>query len=368
MPVAMDPASRATTLLTQAFGQSLAQRFPAFAFRMPGESVFYWGACRADALVALAGGGIVGGGEGFLFAPFDTAALPSFFFPVRPIPAEAIDLESLNLCADSSVTSDEPMPTCDTDYASYEQQALTLIGAMRRGELRKAVLSRTVTLRRPSLADADLFLRLAAKYPGAFVSWVHLPGHGRWMGATPETLLDYAGRKLSTMALAGTRKAGTPGEWGEKEREEQQIVADTIVTALEHGGLTPVVGSRFTKVAAQVEHLCTPISVEGDLNNNQLNDILCALHPTPAVGGYPKEAAKVWIDRVEPHRRRYYGGYLGPVQADGMHLFVNLRCMEVDDWSVRLYVGGGLTAQSQPASEWSETEAKAQTLLSVIND
>ena len=103
------------------------------------------------------------------------------------------------------------------------------------------------------------------------------------------------------------------------------------------------------------------------MTDSQLNDILCALHPTPAVGGYPKEAAKVWIDRVEPHRRRYYGGYLGPVQADGMRLFVNLRCMEVDDGYVRLYVGGGLTVQSQPASEWCETEAKAQTLLSVIN-
>lgn len=365
----MGENTTAISCLRQAFERSLESRFPAYAFRLPGDSAFYWGACPAHELETLAGCTLPGEGrEGFLFAPFDSGAFPSLFFPVKPVRAEAIDLEALNRCADSSVRADEgPMPVTDCDYPAYEQQALTLIGAMRRGELRKAVLSRTVTLRRPMLSDVELFLRLAAKYPAAFVSWVHLPGRGRWIGATPETLLDYDGRRLSTMALAGTRKAGTPGEWGTKEQEEQQIVADTIVAALERCGLDPVVGARFTRVAAQVEHLCTPVTVEGRLTDSQLNDILCALHPTPAVGGYPKEAAKVWIDRVEPHRRRYYGGYLGPVQADGMRLFVNLRCMEVDDGYVRLYVGGGLTAQSQPASEWCETEAKAQTLLSVIN-
>ena len=201
----------------------------------------------------------------------------------------------------------------------------------------------------------------------AFVSWVHLPGRGRWIGATPETLLDYDGRMLSSMALAGTRKAGAPGEWGQKELEEQQIVTDSIVAALKSRGLAPVVGDRFTRVAAQVEHLCTPISAEVRLSGDRLNEILCALHPTPAVGGYPKAEAKAWIDRVEPHRRRYYGGYLGPVRVDGVRLFVNLRCLEANNSLLRLYVGGGLTAQSQPASEWCETEAKAQTLLSVIN-
>ena len=153
----------------------------------------------------------------------------------------------------------------------------------------------------------------------------------------------------------------------EKELEEQQIVTDSIVAALKSRGLAPVVGDRFTRVAAQVEHLCTPISAEVRLSGDRLNEILCALHPTPAVGGYPKAEAKAWIDRVEPHRRRYYGGYLGPVRVDGVRLFVNLRCLEANNSLLRLYVGGGLTAQSQPASEWCETEAKAQTLLSVIN-
>lgn len=366
-PVDMSNATAVVSLLTQAFGRSLESRFPAFAFRLPGETTFYWGACAPGEVVALAEGGLPDGQEGFLFAPFDRGEFPVRFFPVKPIPAETIDPEALQRYAVAHAADDDAIPLDDSDYASYEQQARTLVEAMARGELRKAVLSRTVTLRRPMVTDAELFLRLAAKYPTAFVSWVHLPGRGRWIGATPETLLDYDGRVLSTMALAGTRKAGTPGEWGAKEQDEQQIVADSIVASLESCGLSPIVGERFTRVAAQVEHLCTPITVEGPLSGSRLNDILCALHPTPAVGGYPKATAKEWIDRVEPHRRRYYGGYLGPVWNDRVRLFVNLRCMEANHSHVRLYVGGGLTAQSQPASEWCETEAKAQTLLSVIN-
>lgn len=363
----MDNATSVASLLTQAFGQSLESRFPAFAFRLPGETTFYWGACAAGDVTALSEAGFPEGREGFLFAPFDHEEFPALFFPVKPMPVETIDREKLRSHAGLLAADDAAIPSSDSDYVSYARQAQTLIEAMSRGELRKAVLSRTVTLRRPPVSDAELFLRLAAKYPAAFVSWVHLPGRGRWIGATPETLLDYDGRVMSTMALAGTRKAGTPDEWGPKEQDEQQIVADSIVASLKSCGLTPITGDRFTRVAAQVEHLCTPITVEGPLSGDRLNDILCALHPTPAVGGYPKAIAKEWIDRVEPHRRRYYGGYLGPVRADGVRLFVNLRCLEANNSLLRLYVGGGLTAQSQPASEWCETEAKAQTLLSVIN-
>lgn len=363
----MSGASSAISLLRQAFEQSLAARFPAFAFRLPGGHTFYWGACAVDRLVTLGADRLPDEGEGFLFAPFDREALPTLFFPVRPAPVEELAPATLKALVTPVAEAEEAMPLADTDYPSYERQAQTLVEAMARGELRKAVLSRTVTLPRPAVSDVELFVRLAARYPSAFVSWVHLPGGSRWIGATPETLLDYDGRELSTMALAGTRRAGSPGEWGQKEQDEQQIVADSIVASLAGCGLAPVVGSRFTRQAAQVEHLCTPVSVEGHLDREQLTRVLSALHPTPAVGGYPKEAAKEWIDRVEAHRRRYYGGFLGPIEGEGVRLFVNLRCMEMNKRHVRLYVGGGLTAQSLPASEWSETEAKAQTLLSVLN-
>lgn len=73
-------------------------------------------------------------------------------------------------------------------------------------------------MNRPVVSDGQLFFRLAAKYDSAFVSWVNVPGVGQWIGATPETLLDCDGVSLTTMALAGTRKAGSEGAVGQKNK------------------------------------------------------------------------------------------------------------------------------------------------------
>ena len=89
-----------------------------------------------------------------------------------------------------------------------------------------------------------------------------MPGVGRWIGATPETLLDCDGVSLTTMALAGTRKAGAREPWGQKEQEEQQIVTDYISKVFRDKGLEPIIGERFSRKAGQVEHLCTPISLK----------------------------------------------------------------------------------------------------------
>lgn len=130
----------------------------------------------------------------------------------------------------------------DSSFEQYEKQVNTLVAAMSRKEIKKAVLSRTVTLNRPVVSDGQLFFRLAAKYDSAFVSWVNVPGIGRWIGATPETLLDCDGVSLTTMALAGTRKAGAKEPWGQKEQEEQQIVTDYISKVFRDKGLEPIIG------------------------------------------------------------------------------------------------------------------------------
>ena len=147
-PVVMDNAASVISLLTQAIGQSLDSRFPAYAFRLPGETTFYWGSCSVGDMVALSDEGLSEGQEGFLFAPFDRGEFPSLFFPVKPMPAEAIDREQFKCHAGLLAADDATIPSVDCDYTSYSSQAQMLIEAMIRGELRKAVLSRTVTLRR----------------------------------------------------------------------------------------------------------------------------------------------------------------------------------------------------------------------------
>ena len=100
---------------------------------------------------------------------------------------------------------------------------------------------------------------------------------------------------------------------------------------------------------------------------DKLGELIKRLHPTPAVCGLSKIDAYNLIERAEIHDRRYYTGYLGPWGLDNKkQLFVNLRCAEINDKHMYLYVGGGLTGDSVPEKEWEETLQKAKTLMSVI--
>ena len=128
------------------------------------------------------------------------------------------------------------------------------------------------------------------------------------------------------------------------------------------------ISPRFVKTAGPVEHLCNIISAT-DVDNNTSQQLLNLLHPTPAVAGMPLNEAMIAIKEVEKRTRRYYSGYLGGVEENNtFSLFVNLRSMEIFPNKVQLYVGGGLTSQSQVDLEWNETEHKAQTLLKTIKD
>ena len=112
--------------------------------------------------------------------------------------------------------------------------------------------------------------------------------------------------------------------------------------------------------AGPVQHLRT--TVEGDLHGLPLGDVALALHPTPAVCGTPREAARAVIARVEAHQRGLYTGFWGPWSADGRTaLYVNLRCLQVFHDRASLFVGAGITAGSDAHAEWEETTQKAST-------
>ena len=95
--------------------------------------------------------------------------------------------------------------------------------------------------------------------------------------------------------------------------------------------------------------------------------MLKLLHPTSAVCGMPLEAASNFLQKVEKHHRKYFSGFLGPVDnSHNTHLFVNLRCMELFEDHAVLYAGAGVTEDSIPEKEWIETEIKCNTLLDII--
>ncbi len=355
------------TCLSRLVSQSIGCNLPAFAYRLPEEEVVYGGLCAPCELQKCNCEYSIPLNNKYIFAPFLPSSNALYLFKKKPILVGSLNLDNSNQYAENKQYIIDGINS-DCVYNEYKSHVEQLVEAIKRGEIEKAVLSRTITVKRPNLSDATIFMRLCEKYPTAFVNWVHIPDVGRWIGATPEKLLDYNGEQIETMSLAGTRRAGTAGEWGEKEQKEQQIVTDYIYSIFRKFAPNAEQGERVTRRAGQVEHLCTPIRAKGKFDSERLCRLINALHPTPAVGGFPKAESLSLIQQVESYDRKYYGGYCGPISENSMRLFVNLRCMEMDDRYLRLYVGGGLTAQSQPESEWQETEAKAQTLLSVIQE
>jgi isochorismate synthase len=248
----------------------------------------------------------------------------------------------------------------------YIYRVTEITNLLKAGIAGKVVLSRQIFV--PLTKDIPLmklFDHLCRSYSEAFVYLAFFPGHGLWIGATPETLLKYQDNIIKTMALAGTRPVGIHRAWDDKDKEEHAFVVDYIHEKLEAAGCPEIIKSQpYSINAGQASHLRTDFTAGCD--RLKVAEIVDVLHPTPAVCGWPADKALEIINSTEKHSRAYYSGYLGPVFRDTVHLFVNLRCMQLAGEKAIVYAGGGLTALSDPKSEWDETVLKSTTMLSAI--
>lgn len=320
---------------------------------------------------------------GFVFAPFDLKNASIL------IPSD----QSENLTTTVDLSAEFPPSSAqDSEKNSVKSTHINLVNAgiqaIKQRDLEKVVLSRkrrALTERSP----LNLFKRLLAFYPEAYVyCWFH-PKVGLWLGATPETLLNVSGKTLTTVSLAGTKSAENDAKpnWTVKEIEEQQLVTDFIKNTLKGKVTNLSIRETETVRAGNLWHLKNDITAR--LNRkDRLGDIIRAIHPTPAVCGLPKESAKAFILNHEPYNREFYAGFLGelnkkkrPIRRANRRniehqafsgniretdLYVNLRCMQMQDRVCSLYVGGGIVRNSDPESEWQETVHKSITLLEAL--
>jgi isochorismate synthase len=271
-------------------------------------------------------------------------------------------------------------------FQALVQQA---IGTMQAGQAEKIVLSRLkATPLPPDFNPVLAFLALCRHYPHAFVSLINLPDGGVWLGASPEILLNINlephRAHLRTVALAGTQTRPENGalqavRWSAKEVREQDLVSQYIRHFFESQPLPPgslsETGPR-TVSAGNVVHRQSEFQVT--LPPRQAlklgQTMLTALHPTSAVCGMPHQTALNFILQNEKHPRDFYSGFLGPVHWPATphsdrrqtEIYVNLRCMQLFAERGLLYVGAGITSESDPQAEWGETDLKAQTLLNVL--
>ncbi len=312
--------------------------------------------------------------SGFIFSPFDTTE-KAIIIPVDHSrmnkaaytrePSYSLDIEKLK----DAVSFDT-----DTKGRKEHKELVTKgIDFIKTGVCKKIVLSRREEVDFSTKNPIQVFRKLVDNYPNAFVyCWYH-PKVGMWLGATPETLAKIQGNTFSTMALAGTQvyKGTIDVTWGTKELKEQMMVTEFVLQGLSSVTNQINHSKTYTHKAGTLLHLRTDIEAVLDENSKGIQDIIQLIHPTPAVCGLPKKEAKLFILDNEGYNRKYYTGYLGELNMEFhgtsvSNLFVNLRCMEIVADTAILYVGGGITKDSDPEKEWIETIRKTETMKKVL--
>ncbi len=301
--------------------------------------------------------------DGFVFAPFDdrnkTLIIPYSNASKMEFIFEESTFES----------------TRETNFASTQKNKNIHIELVEKGidfiqnsNVTKVVLSRKESVNVGKFELVETFKELCANYPNAFVyAWFH-PKSGLWMGATPERLLSVKDNKFKVMALASTQefKGSLDVQWGLKEQQEHQIVVDYI--ALKIKDFKPEISKTYTVKAGNLLHLRADINGIIPEDNIDFKSLIGVLHPTPAICGMPKIEAKKFILENENYNREFYTGFLGEMNGDSIDLYVNLRCMKVNIQNkvADIFIGGGITKDSNPEKEWLETVAKTKIMKKVL--
>ena len=300
--------------------------------------------------------------------------------------------KSSTLSIDEHVYLNEDSKSSEVVVENDKEAFIDLVGKgltkIEEGVFNKVVLSRKEKVQLGEIDPIHYFKVLLNSYNNALVyCWYH-PSVGLWLGATPELLLDVKGHSFSTMALAGTQlyEGTLDVKWNAKEQQEQQFVTDYIESEILEYTMNVNVYEPATVRAGHVLHLKTDIKGEIRPESESFRKLLLAIHPTPAVCGMPKVEAMQFILDYEGYNREFYTGFLGELNKEmkiekranaedvvlpegekrASHLFVNLRCMQLNKNEAFVYVGCGITKDSIPEQEWNETVNKTKTIKRVI--
>lgn len=322
--------------------------------------------------------------KGFVFAPFDQAN-SAILFPKSDCDHHIIEANKL----DASSLSQPSKELSAKDRTVHIDLVSRGVSEINSGTLQKVVLSRVEKRNYHDESPIEIFKRLFNSYKNAMVyCWYH-PKVGLWLGATPELLFKVVGNQLTSISLAGTQayEEGKKPLWTKKELDEQQIVTDFLAEQIKPFTTDTKVSEVESIRAGKLWHLKTRL-ISGIKTSSNLKSIIQALHPTPAVCGFPKEEAKEFILRNEGYQREFYTGFLGELNltkttsrntnrrnlennAYGTvkklsNFYVNLRCMQIKGNEVHIYVGGGVTKDSSAEKEFEETLNKAKTISAVL--
>ncbi|MBN1561882.1 isochorismate synthase [candidate division KSB1 bacterium] len=263
------------------------------------------------------------------------------------------------------------------DREQWGQMLETALAAIRRRELEKIVLAgKTLLTFQHPLHPLHLLQQLLQKNGHTFHFSFQFQHGVNFLGMSPECLFQRSGDSMLTEAIASTRPRGkTAGEDARLAREMSKSDKDLR----EHRWVKKMIVDRLTPFCDQidetanenllklshVQHLMSEFrtSLRPGVQNEQLVE---ALHPTPAVGGYPKNPAIERIAQLEPFDRGWYAAPVGWVSQDEAEFAVAIRSALVEEKKLHLFAGSGIVDGSDPHREWEEKRNKAQNFLQLF--
>jgi isochorismate synthase len=259
---------------------------------------------------------------------------------------------------------------------AFQQRVEHALAAIASQELEKVVLATSCSLELPAAPDPIGVLQvLRAQQPGC-CHFLLSPGAGvAFMGASPERLVSVQGRSLKTVALAGSAPRGSDtaadralGDEllaSDKERREHSLVVDAICRELGESAPANLPSPRLRRLAT-LQHLETEIRAVVPPGTSVL-DWAARLHPTPALGGAPRDRARRLIHDLEGDNRGLYGGAVGWVDRPGDgDLCVAIRSMLLRGKTVTAFAGAGIVQGSDPAREADEVRSKLRVTLQAL--
>lgn len=270
----------------------------------------------------------------------------------------------------------------------FQNSVKSALERFAKGEVDKVVLSRTLNViceRQPCVKT--LIKLLSKKNTSGYTFSVNLPNpvddfqnpsQCLLVGASPELLVRKVGDKIYANPLAGSEpRSSDPEEdriisekllGSEKDLREHALVVDAIKSVLAPFCKNMHVPEKPSLMnTATMWHLSTEI--EAELLNPETSslDLALAMHPTPAVCGYPRFAARQAISELEPYDRNMFTGIVGWCDGKGDgEWVVTIRCAEVEGKKIKLYAGAGIVPGSCPEKEYNETGAKFNTMLQAL--
>jgi len=258
----------------------------------------------------------------------------------------------------------------------WEKNIRGVLSAIERGKYHKVVLARKTILTFVDILNPWVMLKRLRKVTLNSYHFCFQFGPSVFLGASPERLYKRQGRRVLSEAVAGTCRRGRTSA---EDRRLKIALARSPKNAHEHALVVGSIQENLGGLCQRLDHAVRPgvlslgnghhllTKFEGQLKDGVKDeDVLQCLHPTPALGGSPKEKAMAVIRALEPFDRGWYGGPLGYVGLDWAEFVVGIRSALVKGKQLSVYAGAGIVEGSEPQAEWQEIENKIGNFIKII--